>query len=257
MPARVILPRFLAFPFLATLGLATSGCGLFDLLESEPTLADLAPAGARVEVGLRGDEPRVSLSLVAREGKCAAITEDIEAKVDDRPMDLFNRGGETPTKDGWVCGAPTFRKALAEEDLGGASTHFEVSDDTARIALDFEGLLAPRTLTLDHPQIKIEPGIDLSLVWSASGDELDENELSVSFVYEDEAHALPAPPQVRLVDGVLLVRLPQGSPAGSGTLRVDAEVRVPAVSCEGTPSCEAIVVVSPELVLEVADIPVP
>ncbi|WP_281332990.1 hypothetical protein [Polyangium sp. 6x1] len=252
----MILPRFLALPFLATLALASSGCSLFDLLEPETTLADLDPARARVEVEL-GESPRVSLALVAKEGTCEAITDDIEAKVDDRPMDLFIRGGETPTKDGWVCGAPTFRKALAEENLGEGKTHFEVSDDTARIALDFEDLLAPRSLTPNHPQNKIDPGVDLSLAWSAPGDELDEEKLDVVFTYDDETLELPAPPEVSVVDGEIVVRIPQTSPAGPATLRVDAEVHVAATSCEGTPSCEATVKVSPTVALEVTNGTVP
>ncbi|MRG95610.1 hypothetical protein [Polyangium spumosum] len=252
----MILRRLLTLPVLATLALGTSGCALFDLLEPDTTLADLAPARARVEVEL-GDEPRVSLALVAKEGTCEAITDDVEARVDDRPMDLFIRGGETPTKDGWVCGAPTFRKALAEKDLGGASTRFEVSDDTARITLAFDGLLAARTITPDHPQSKVDPGAELSLAWSAPADELEEEKLQVTFTYDDESLELPAPPQVRLTDGEIVVKIPQGSPPGPGTLRVEAEVSVPATSCEGTPKCDAIVKASPELALEVTDTTAP
>ncbi|WP_272425657.1 hypothetical protein [Polyangium jinanense] len=250
MPARVILPRFLALPFLATLALGSSGCALFDLFESETTLADLDPTRARVEVEF-GESPRVSLALVAKEGTCEAITDSIEAKVDERPMDLFIRGGETPSKDGWVCGAPTFRKALAEENLGKDKTHFVVSDDTARIALDFEDLLAERTITPSHPQNKIDPGIDLALAWSAPGDELAEEDIDVVFTYDDETLELPAPPQVSVVDREIVVRIPEGSPAGHATLRVDAKVQVAATSCEGTESCEATVKVSPEVALEV------
>ena len=256
MPARVILPRFLTLSFLATTALASSGCGLFELFESETTLADLDPSSARVEVEL-GESPRVSLALVAKAGTCEAITDDIKAKVDDRKMDLFMRGGETPSKDGWVCGSPTFRKALAEENLGKDKTHFEVSDETARIALDFEDLLAPRTITTSHPDNKIDPGVDLALAWSAPGDALDEENLDVVFTYDDETLELPAPPQVSVVDREIVVRIPQGSPAGTATLRVDAEVRVDATSCEGTPSCEATGKVSPEVAVEVTSGTVP
>ncbi len=251
MPARVSLPKLLAFPILTALALGSTGCGLLDLLEPETTLADLAPVRARVEVEL-DDDPRVQLALVAKEGACQAITDDtIEAKVDDRPMDLFMRGGETPTRDGWVCGAPTFRKALSEADLGAASTRFEVSDDTARITLDFEDLLAPRTITPAHPQNKIDPGVDLPIAWSVPSDELDEKNLDVDFTYDDAMLSLPTPPQVSLAEGSILVRFAQGSPAGAGTLRVHAKVGVGAAACEGTPSCEAIVEVSPETTLEV------
>ncbi|MDI1475184.1 hypothetical protein [Polyangium sp. y55x31] len=252
----MILPRILTLPFLATLALGSSGCGLFDLLEPETTLADLDPAIARVEVEL-GESPRVSLVLVAKEGTCEAITDDVKAKVDDRKMDLFIRGGETPTQDGWVCGAPTFRKALAEENLGKEKTHFEVSDESARIALDFEDLLAERTIAPSHPQDKIEPGVDLALAWSAPGDEFAEDDIDVVFTYDDATLELPAPPQVSVVDREIVVRIPQGSPPGPATLRVDAEVHVAAASCNGTESCEATVKVSPEVALEVTSGVVP
>ena len=85
---------------------------------------------AQVELDLLGD--RVDLLLVPPSDACDPISADVAAKLDDQPMDLFTRGGEQPSKGGWVCSAPRFRRSLSTDELGADATRLEASDDTAR-----------------------------------------------------------------------------------------------------------------------------
>jgi len=250
MPPRS--PRSILFtvPFVAAMSASITGCQFFDVFEDKTTLAELAPQNAQVKVDLDA-EPMVHLALEASPKGCEAITDDVEAKVDDRPMDLFTKGGEQPVKGSWVCGAPTFRRALSPSELGGARTHFEVADETATISVEFDDLLVPRTLEINAPNNRIDPGEELAIDWSVPSDELDPDTLDVTFSYNDADLELAAPPQVRLEGTTLFVKVAPGSPAGKGTLSVSVEAHVPAVVCNGAPKCEGVVTVTTATDLEV------
>jgi hypothetical protein len=252
MSSRALPGKILFFPIFAMMAFGSIGCGLLDLLERKPTLADIDIDRAKVELSLDA-ETMVHFSLVAKAGTCPSITSDVVARVDDQRMDLFMRGGEQPTKTGWVCGSPTFRKALAEDKLGGDKTRFEAKDDSARVALEFEGLLVARELMPIKPSPTVQPGTEITFAWSPLSDALDEESLTVDFTYDDKELGLPAPPVASIGEGSIRVRIPQGAPAGKGTLRVDASIHLSAVTCEGAPVCEALVHVSPTLALEVGE----
>lgn len=245
MLPRSQLSAFSSFVLLLS-GLASTGCSLF---ETKTTLADLAPESARITVDLNA-EPMVHLELIT-DGACEAITDDVEAHVNDRQMDLFKRGGEQPSQGGWVCGAPTFRRALGTEDLAGPSTKFEVADETATINVEVEGLLAARTITTSAAASKMKAGEETEVTWSATNDQLDEANLDVSFVYDDTTLTLPAPASLRLANGAIFVKIPPGAAAGTGTLRINATVRVPATVCKGAKTCDAEVAVTAEAPLEI------
>jgi hypothetical protein len=256
MPPRSRLSSLYTLPFITVMAASSAGCGLIDIFEAKTTLADLAPQNAQIVVELN-DEPKVELVLEADQGACEAITDDVEAHVDDRPMDLFMRGGEQPAKGGWVCGAPTFRRALSTEELGGASTRFGVADETAKITVEVEGLLVPRTITPDAEGGRILPGEELGLAWSAPGDELDPETLVLTFTYDDPLLTLAVPLSARVEGSDIIVKLPPGSPEGKGTLHVDVKAHIAAVECTGAPKCEAIVRVETNTTLEVEPIDPP
>lgn len=226
--------------------IASMGCSLF---ETKTTLADLDPM-ARVEVELDA-EPMVHLLLPASDGACEAITDDVKANVNNREMDLFKRGGEEPSQGGWVCGAPTFRRALGPEDLSVNPTAFEVEDETASIHLEVDGLLAARMISVDTKSGKFPAGEEVRVIWSADRDVLDVAKMKVDVVYDDPMQVLPAPAAFRIDAGSVYVKIAPSSPLGMAVLRISATVGNPVVVCQGVSSCEAKVELNTEVALEV------
>jgi len=244
-----VSPRLFALPLFVLMSAASLGCGVLDIFDAKTTLDDLDPKVARVEV-LLGAQPLVNLELVGSKG-CETITDDVEAFVDGQSMDLFMRGGQVPFKGGWVCGAPTFRKSLSADDLGGALTHFEASDKTRKVSVDIEGLLIERTVTPAAMNNTVNAGDEIELEWSNTQDEIDETTLAVAFAYEDSTLTLPVPATARVLQGKLLVKFSAESPKGKGNLDVDVKVHVPVAVCKGAPSCEATVHVQTTLSIDV------
>ena len=240
---------FSGVPFLALVmtSVMSMGCELFDM---KTTLAGLGPTLARVEVDLDA-EPMVHLMLPASDGACEAITNDVKASVNDRQMDLFKRGGEEPSQGAWVCGPPTFRRALGADDLTTNPTVFRVEDRTAKIHIEVDGLLAERTIAIDTPDGFFTAGTETHVSWSAELDELDAADMDVEIVYEDPALVLPAPASFRLDAGSIFVKVAPSSPPGKATLRINATVGTPVVVCEGAKSCEAKVMLKTELPLDI------
>jgi hypothetical protein len=230
-----IRPRsVLLLTSLAVLG--APGCGVFG--ESGTSLAALSPTRVEVSASLKG-QPRVDLLLHPPSGACDPISEDVDAKLEDQPMDLFTRGGEQPSKGGWVCRAPMFRRSLTDDELGGGSTRIEASDDTARITVEIEHLLDERTLV---PRTKIDqakPGDTLAFDWSVPEDELLEDGVSVNFAYDDPAIVLPAQLTAELDGDSVILHVPVSVPLGKGKLRIDVAAHASTLTCEGVPACEA------------------
>jgi hypothetical protein len=233
-PADIRRRSVLLLASLAVLG--APGCGLFG--DSGTTLEELAPARVEVAASLEG-QPRVDLLLHPPSGECDPISPDVAAKLDDQPMDLFTRGGEQPSKGAWICSAPRFRRSLSVEELGSGSTRVEASDDTARIAVEIAHLLEERTLLPQTKTDRAKPGDDFAFDWSVPEDELMDDGITVDFVYEDPALALPADLTAEIDGDSVIMHVPTSAPVGKGTLHIDVQARAATVACEGAPACEA------------------
>ncbi|UQA57632.1 hypothetical protein [Polyangium aurulentum] len=245
-PADIRPRSVLLLASLAVLG--APGCGLFG--ESGTSLADLAPARVEVTASLEA-QPRVDLLLHPPSGDCEPISEDVDAKLEDEPMDLFTRGGEQPSKGGWVCSAPRFRRSLSDDDLGAGATRIEASDDTARIVVEIAHLLEERTLVPQSKNDQAKPGDNFAFDWSVPEDELLEDGVSIAFVYEDPAVVMPVELTAALDGDSVILHVPASAPLGKGKLRIDVSARAETVACEGVPACDAHVNASVETEFEI------
>ncbi len=258
MPPRSPAFTLLSFAPLAIFGIFCTGCELFDsFFDDSVTLADFAPARAKVSVEL-AEFSRAQIAIEAKDGSCPTIREDVEARVNDKPMDMFMRGGQKPTSSKeWICGSPTFRRNVSESDLGGASTRFDVGDETGDLTVEATGLLLARTITPTVKDVPIEAGVETSFEWSVATDEIDETLLDIDFVYDDETLSLSGDVSKRIEGSFLFVKLPANSPAGTGKLQLDVTAKVPVKTCTGVPACEASVHALAEVAIDVAVSPVP
>lgn len=239
MPPRPLARQFRSFILVTTLGVSATGCTLFDeFFDDSVSLAEFAPVGAEVSVEL-GDLPRSQLVLQAKSGSCPTMADDIAANMDGKGMDVFIKGGQQPSGKGWICGQPTFRRNVAEADMGAESTKFVVDDDTATVTVVATGLLLERTLTPSNKNAPIVAGVETSFEWSVSTDTIDPEMLSVDWVYDDSALSLTAEIDVRVEGSLVFIRLPAGAAAGLGKLEFDVTADVPVEKCEGVPACAA------------------
>ncbi|MBK9259731.1 MAG: hypothetical protein IPM54_07805 [Polyangiaceae bacterium] len=252
MPPRSLARQILSFIPVAIFGICATGCTLFDeFFDESVSLAEFAPVSAHVTVEL-ADVSRSQLVLEGKEGMCPTMKDDIEARVDDKPMDVFIRGGQQPnSQGGWICGMPTFRRNVASSDLGKASTRFIVEDDTKTITVEATGLLQERTIAPTVKDVPIEAGVETSFDWSVATDEIDPELLLVDFVYDDAALSLSSTAWTRVDGSLVHIRLPADAPAGKGMLQVEVTANVPVEKCDGVPACDASVHARAEVELEV------
>jgi len=242
------LPSFILVTFL---GASATGCTLFDeFFDESVSLAEFAPVGARVSVELT-DISRSQLVLEAQEGVCPTMAEDIEARVNDKVMDVFIKGGQQPSGKDWICGMPTFRRNVAAADMGSATTKFVVDDDSATVTIVATGLFLDRTVTPSIKDVPIVAAVDTSFEWSVPTDTIDPELLSAEFVYDDSALVLTSEISARVDGSLVYIRLPTDAPAGVGKLQLDVTAEVPVEKCEGVPACSATVHVVKELAIDV------
>jgi hypothetical protein len=254
MPPRSLARRLLSFASVAMFGFCATGCTWFDeFFDESVSLVEFAPVSAQVTVEL-AEVSRSQLVLEGKDGVCPTMANDISARVDDKSMDVFIRGGQQPASTtGWICGMPTFRRTVAPSELGGESTRFVVKDDTATFTIVATGLLQDRTITPVN-DVPVETGVETSFEWSVKTDVIDPELLIVDFVYEDTTLKLSSTPWTRVDGSTVFIRLPADSPAGKGKLHVDVTAEVPVETCDGVPACEASVHALAEVELEVVSI---
>jgi hypothetical protein len=254
MPPRSLARQFSSFALVATLGAGATGCTwIDDFFDESVTLSEFAPTAARVTFEM-GELQRTQLELQPQAGLCPTMKDDIEASVADKPMDVFIKGGKQPSGTSWICGAPTFRRNVAAEDLGATSTKFVVADDTDKVTVVASQLLLDRSLGFDpdvDPVPPVEAGIERAFVWSTSTDVIDPALLEADFVYDDAMLALTAEIETRVDGSLVFIRLPKNAPTGAGKLMVDVTAAVPVETCDGVASCSANVHAPVELVVDV------
>lgn len=255
MPPRSLARQVSSFTLVAMLGACATGCTwINDFFDESVTLSEFAPTEAQVTFEM-GDLQRTQLELQPKEGLCPTMKDDIEASVDDKPMDVFIKGGKQPSGKNWICGAPTFRRNVATEDIGAASTKFVVTDDTADVTVVVSDLLLERVLSFEGNADPVDPlqaGTERTFVWSVATDVIDPASLVVHFVYDDAMLALTAEIETRVDGSFIFIRMPTNAPAGTGKLKVDLKATVPVETCEGVATCTATVHAPVALVAEVA-----
>lgn len=251
MPPRTLARQLGSFTFVTILGFCATGCTwIDDFFDESVTLTDFAPVAAQVSVEL-SDTPRSQLVLEPKDGLCPTMRDDIEATVDDKPMDVFIRGGQQPSGKSWICGMPTFRRNVAQADIGETSTKFVVEDDTATFKVVANGLLLERNITSTKGMAPMEAGVESSFDWSVPTDVVDPALVKADYFYDDPSLVVTAEISVRVEGSVLFIRLPTDAPAGKGTLMLEATANVPVETCEGVPACTATAHVFPQLAIDV------
>lgn len=253
MPPRSLARKLPSFALVTLLGAGVTGCTwIDDFFDESVTLTEFDPTAAQVTFEM-GELPRTQLVLQPQEGLCPTMKDDIEARVADKPMDVFIKGGKQPSGKSWICGAPTFRRNVAESDMGAASTKFVVSDDTATFALIATQLLVERSFEFESKVDPMPAGTETAFKWSVPTDVIDPALLEADFAYDDPMVTLTAEIETRVDGSLLYIRLPTNAPAGKGRLLLDVTAAVPVETCDGFPSCSASVHAPVELAVEVVE----
>jgi hypothetical protein len=251
MPPRSLARQIHSFALVTVLGAGATGCTwIDDFFDESVTLTEFAPVAAEVTFE-QIDLSRTQLELQPKDGQCPTMKDDIEASVDDKPMDVFIKGGQQPSGKGWICGVPTFRRNVADTDLGAASTSFVVEDETATFKIVASQLLIQRSLAFTDPAAPLDAGVETSFTWSVPTDAIDAELLQVDFLYDDPMLELTAEISVRVEGSLVFIRLPTNAPAGTGKLMVDVTAGVAVETCKGVRSCTARVHAPQALVVEV------
>jgi hypothetical protein len=253
MPPCSLARQFWSFASVAIFGICATGCvNWFDeVFDDNVSLSEFAPVGATVSVE-RGEMSRSQLVLDGKDGVCLTMADDISARVNDRSMDVFIRGGQTPLKEGgWECSMPTFRRNVSVSDGESESARFVVEDDTAKFTVIATGLLKNRTIAPTVKDVPIEPGVETSFDWSVTTDVIDPERLVVDFVYDDAALSLPSTLKARVDGSLVHIQFPVDAPDGTGKLHVDVTAEAPIETCEGLPACSASVHAVAEVALEI------
>ena len=253
MPPRSLASQLLSFAPVALLGISATGCTwIDDLFDESVSLSEFAPVSAQATVEF-GAVSRSQLVLESKAGICPTMKEDIEARVDDKPMDMFIRGGQQPTAQGdWICGMPTFRRNIASGDFDGEANCFVVEDDTKTITVVASALIKERTITPIVTDVPINAGVETPFDWSVATDVIDPDLLIADFLYDDAALSLSSTIWTRVGGSLVHIRLPADAPAGKGKLQVDVTADVSVEKCEGVPACHASAHAVVEVPLEVA-----
>ncbi len=251
MSPRSFARKLRSFTLVTFLGASATGCTLFDeFFDESVSLKEFAPVGAQVSVELT-DISRSQLVLEAKDGVCPTMADDIEARVNDKAMDVFIQGGKQPSGKDWICGLPTFRRNVAAADMGSASTKFVVDDDSATFTIVATGLLLERTVTPSIKDVPIVAAVDTPFEWSVPTDTINPELVSADFVYDDSALELTSEISTRVEGSFVFIRMPTDAPAGTGKLQLDVTADVPVEKCEGVPACSATVHVIKELAIDV------